>query len=196
MTDIEAKTAAVLAAITCGSLSLDRVRELHATGRERMKDPKEKRRLTAAQILKIKAYGLAACQFSGSTSRKGRERDDSNGQQRRIRRNMKRPKIVCLCGSIRFYQKFQEANYRETLKGNIVLTVGFYPHAQDKTHGGDKRVTPEQKIALDELHKRKIDLADEVFVINVAGYIGESTRSEIEYAQAHGKPIRYLESVE
>ncbi len=105
-----------------------------------------------------------------------------------------RPRIVCLCGSTRFYTAFQEANYREMMAGRIVLTVGFYPHAQDAAHGEDKGCTQEQKTALDELHKRKIDLADEVLVLNVGGYIGDSTRSEIAYAEAHGKPIRWLES--
>lgn len=109
---------------------------------------------------------------------------------------MSRPKIVCLCGSTRFYKEFQEANYRETMKGNIVLTVGFYPHAQDEIHGGYQHITPEQKIALDELHKCKIDLANEIFVINVGGYVGESTRSEIEYAQNRRKPVLYLEPIE
>jgi len=103
------------------------------------------------------------------------------------------PKIVCLCGSTRFYKQFQEANHGETMAGRIVLTVGFYPHAQEEVHGGDKHVTTEEKVKLDDLHKRKIDLADEVLVLNVGNYIGESTRSEIEYATAHGKPVRYLE---
>ena len=76
--------------------------------------------------------------------------------------------------------------------GNIVLSVGFYPHAQKEMHHEEAGCTPEQKIALDDLHKRKIDLADEVFVLNVDDYIGSSTRSEIDYAEAHGKPIRYL----
>jgi len=79
------------------------------------------------------------------------------------------------------------------MAGNIVLSVGFYPHAQDEAHGEQCGVTPEQKIALDELHKRKIDLADEVLVLNVGGYIGDSTRGEIEHAKATGKPVRYLE---
>lgn len=105
-----------------------------------------------------------------------------------------RPKIVCLCGSTRFYSAFQEANYRETMAGKIVLSVGFYPHSQDKAHGEDKGCTPEQKIALDVLHKQKIDLSDEVLVLNVGGYIGDSTRSEIEHATKAGKPVRYLES--
>jgi len=103
------------------------------------------------------------------------------------------PTIICLCGSTRFYKEFQKANYRETMAGRIVLSVGFYPHAQDEVHGEQYGVTPEQKVALDELHKRKIDLADEVLVLNVGGYIGESTRSEIEYANKMGKPVRYLE---
>jgi len=107
-----------------------------------------------------------------------------------------RPKIVCLCGSTRFYQKFVEANYLETMAGNIVLSVGFYPHAVNEMHGEGVGITPEQKESLDELHKRKIDLADEVYVLNVGGYIGSSTRGEIEYAISHGKPVRYLEDAE
>jgi hypothetical protein len=103
------------------------------------------------------------------------------------------PKIVVLCGSTRFYQQFQRANYEETMAGNIVLSVGFYMHRSEAAHGEKCGCTSEQKITLDELHKRKIDLADEVFVLNVGGYIGDSTRSEIEYAQALGMPIRYLE---
>ena len=103
------------------------------------------------------------------------------------------PKIVCLCGSTRFYEQFMRANYEETMKGNIVLSVGFFMHRPDSAHGQTLGCTPEQKIALDVLHKQKIDLADEVFVLNVGGYIGESTRSEIEHAESIGKPIRYLE---
>lgn len=100
-----------------------------------------------------------------------------------------RPRIVCLCGSTRFKQAFEEANWNETLGGNIVLSVGCFMHADSKP------ITMPQKFALDELHKRKIDLADEVLVLNVGGYIGQSTRSEIEYAEAHGKPVRYLEAI-
>ena len=102
---------------------------------------------------------------------------------------MSRPKIICLCGSTKFKQEFIEANFHETMKGHIVLSVGWFSHAD----GDIYTPTPDEKIALDELHKRKIDLADEVFVINIDGYIGESTRSEIEYAKAQGKPIKYLE---
>lgn len=108
---------------------------------------------------------------------------------------MKRPTIVCLCGSTKFIEAFQEANLCETVAGRIVLTIGC-----DTKSGleGFRYLTSEAfaqlKARLDELHKRKIDLADEIFVLNVGGYVGESTRSEIEYAKAHGKRVRYLES--
>jgi hypothetical protein len=108
-----------------------------------------------------------------------------------------RPEIICLCGSTKFYDKFQEANFQQTMAGKIVLSVGFYPHAEgqfvNKVHGETVGVTPEQKEALDELHKRKIDLADSIFVLNNGGYTGSSTRSEIDYAEKLGKPIKYLE---
>lgn len=108
------------------------------------------------------------------------------------------PKIVCLCGSTRFWRTFQEESLRETLAGKIVLSIGAARSADgdDKTFGGYIPVDEFDKIKeqLDELHKRKIDLADEVLILNVGGYIGESTRSEIEYAKAHGKRIRYLEA--
>ena len=103
------------------------------------------------------------------------------------------PKIVCLCGSTRFWQEFQSHGLRLTMEGVIVLSIGICaPDSMVLAHPG----TPEgkeQKRKLDELHKRKIDLCDEVFVLNVGGYIGESTRSEIDYAVAHNKPVQYLE---
>jgi hypothetical protein len=107
---------------------------------------------------------------------------------------MDRPKIVVLCGSTRFMEAFQEANLRETIEGNIVLSVGCNTKSDAELflekHGGQMGALKQR---LDELHKRKIDLADEVLVLNVSGYIGESTRSEIEYATARRKLIRYLE---
>jgi hypothetical protein len=107
----------------------------------------------------------------------------------------KRPKIVCLCGSTRFYEEFQRQNYLETMAGNIVLSVGHYPNAPADFFGHFGGCTPEQKIALDELHKRKIDLADEVFILNVNGYIGDSTESERQYALWANKKVRYLEPI-
>ncbi len=102
-----------------------------------------------------------------------------------------RPKIVCLCGSTRFMEAFQEANLKETLAGNIVLSVGCNTKS-DAMIG----IGPEVKEKLDALHKQKIELSDEVLVLNVGGYIGESTRSEIEHAALRGKPIRYLEPLQ
>ena len=97
-------------------------------------------------------------------------------------------KVITLCGSTRFRDAFMEAQKRLTLEGNIVISVGLFGHA-----GDDEVWTEGIKEMLDDMHKRKIDMADEIFVINVGGYIGESTRSEIEYAGAAGKGIRYLE---
>ena len=105
-----------------------------------------------------------------------------------------KPTIVCLCGSTRFMDAFQSANLTETIAGKIVLSIGCNTKSDsDLIALGE--LTEEAKAALDELHKRKIDLADEVLVLNVDGYIGESTRSEIDYAVKHGKPVRYLENV-
>jgi hypothetical protein len=101
-----------------------------------------------------------------------------------------KPRIVCLCGSTRFRKEFEDVNARETMDGKIVLSVGFFMHSDES------QITNRQKEKLDRLHKCKIDLADEILVINVGGYIGESTRSEIEYAQLHGKHIRWLEAKE
>ena len=96
--------------------------------------------------------------------------------------------VITLCGSTRFKDQFLEAQKRLTLKGNIVISVGLFGHS------GDEEVwTPGTKEMLDNMHKRKIDMADAIYVINVGGYIGSSTRSEIEYADATGKVVRYLE---
>lgn len=98
-----------------------------------------------------------------------------------------KPKIVCLCGSTKFEQAFKSANREESLKGNIVLSVAMFGHNEGLDMTG-----PEKHI-FDELHMRKIDLADEILVLNVGGYIGESTAREISYAKSIFKPIRYLE---
>jgi len=103
-----------------------------------------------------------------------------------------RPTIVCLCGSTRFSEAFRAANLRETIAGKIVLSIGCDTKSDtDLIALGE--LTEESKAALDELHKRKIDLADEVLILNVGGYVGKSTISEIAYAQEHGKLIRWLE---
>ena len=104
-------------------------------------------------------------------------------------------KVITLCGSTRFREAFEEANKRLTLAGNIVISVGLFGHSGDDEvwEGMSEDTLTETKRMLDDMHKRKIDMADEIFVVNVGGYVGESTRSEIAYAQAHGKPVAYLE---
>ncbi len=102
----------------------------------------------------------------------------------------KMPAIVCLCGSTRFMDAFHEAGWQLTLDGYIVLTVGVCKHAA--AHGGEA-LGPDVAARLDELHLRKIDLAEWVFVLNVDGYVGTSTRVEILYAHSQHKRITYLE---
>ena len=98
-------------------------------------------------------------------------------------------KVITLCGSTKFKDEFLIEQKRLTLEGNIVISVGLFGHS-----GDDEVWTENIKKMLDDMHKRKIDMADEIFVINVGGYIGDSTKSEIEYAKAHGKKVNYLES--
>lgn len=129
-----------------------------------------------------------------------------------------RPLITCLCGSTRFWKEYMEVDFKLTTDENrIVLSVGFYPRITqttvlqdgcmgpqearvnivDMTQTGNSAehlgITADKKIELDDLHKRKIDLADEIFVVNVGGYVGDSTKSEIDYANKMGKTIRWLE---
>ena len=99
-------------------------------------------------------------------------------------------KVITLCGSTRFKDAFMETQKRLTLEGNIVISVGLFGHS------GDDEVWKEgTKEMLDNMHKRKIDMSDGIFVINVGGYVGESTRSEIDYAIKNGKTVEYLEPI-
>ena len=104
-------------------------------------------------------------------------------------------KIITLCGSTKFKDEFMKAQKDLTLQGNIVISVGLFGHSGDNEvwENMDDGTLTKTKIMLDDMHKRKIDMADEIFVINVGGYIGESTRSEIEYAKSTGKVVNYLE---
>lgn len=104
-----------------------------------------------------------------------------------VMRNVNEAEIIVLCGSTRFHAIFDQMNYEFTMQGKIVLSIGTVT-SSDLSLG----ITREQKHMLDELHKRKIDLADTVYVINYENYIGESTRAEIEYARKLGKPIRFF----
>ncbi|MEU3522066.1 hypothetical protein ABZ770_43740 [Streptomyces sp. NPDC006654] len=106
-----------------------------------------------------------------------------------------RPPIVVLCGSTRFWEQFTEAALYETAAGRIVLAPGCnlrQPHPLWATPEQTARI----KQMLDTLHLRKIDLADDVLVVNPGGYVGESTRREVDYARSLGKPIRYTHPVD
>lgn len=98
-------------------------------------------------------------------------------------------KVITLCGSTRFKDEFQETQKRLTLEGNIIISVGLFGHSGDNEVGDANT-----KEMLDNMHKRKIDMADEIFVINKDGYIGSSTKSEIEYAIKTNKKVNYLVS--
>ncbi len=107
-------------------------------------------------------------------------------------------KVITICGSTRFKDQFFEAQKRLTLEGNIVISVGLFGHSGDKEvwDDMDEGTRSKTKEMLDDMHKRKIDMADSISVINVGGYIGDSTGSEIEYARSHGKRVDYLESMD
>ena len=104
-------------------------------------------------------------------------------------------KVITLCGSTRFKDEFLLAQKKLTLEGNIVISIGLFGHSGDSEvwENMDEGTLTKTKEMLDDMHKAKIDMADEIFVINVGGYIGESTRSEINYATELGKKVRFLE---
>lgn len=105
-----------------------------------------------------------------------------------------RPRIVCLCGSTRFSEAYQRANLEETMAGRIVLTIGCDTKSDRELF---QNKSPEELAEimhrLDHLHRAKIDLADEILVLNVDGYVGEATAREIEYARQRSKVIRWIE---
>jgi hypothetical protein len=107
-----------------------------------------------------------------------------------------RPVVTTLCGSTRFPDAFALANMHLSLQGRIVISVGMLRHADEPrgarflTSDGDE-TTPEKQ-GLDQLHFRKIDLSDGIYVVNVGGYIGSSTKREIAYAEAHGKTVEWM----
>lgn len=105
--------------------------------------------------------------------------------------------VITLCGSTKFKEEFLKVQKELTLKGYIVISVGLFGHSGDSEvwENMNEGTLTKTKEMLDDMHKRKIDMADEIFVINVGGYIGESTKSEIEYAKSNNKKVNYLESV-
>ena len=111
---------------------------------------------------------------------------------------MAKYKVVTLCGSTRFKDEFMKAQKDLTLKGYIVISVGLFGHSGDAEvwENMDEGTLTKTKEMLDDMHKRKIDMADEIYVINVGGYVGDSTKSEINYAKQTGKKVNYLENID
>jgi hypothetical protein len=113
---------------------------------------------------------------------------------RKLKMNIERPIVVCLCGSTKFKDAFTKAQLEETMAGKIVLTIGCNMKSDQEIFG---HMSPQEfadtKRKLDQLHFRKIEMADEVLILNVDGYIGLSTCDELNYARALGKTVRFLE---
>lgn len=107
-----------------------------------------------------------------------------------------RPRVITLCGSSRFPEAFHLANAHLSMQGHVVISLGLFGHADEPTGArfmtsDGNEATPE-KVALDQLHFRKIDLSDGIFVVNVGGYVGSSTKREIEYARSQGKSVEFM----
>lgn len=106
---------------------------------------------------------------------------------------MNKPKIICYCGSLkRAREAFKEYEYLSVLRGEIPLL----PACIFLTAKVVRVMDPKYLDSAEELHKRKIDICDEVMILNVGGYIGESTQSELDYAREIGKPVKFLEPIE
>lgn len=103
-----------------------------------------------------------------------------------------RPTVVCLCGSTRFWEAFRDVGLDLTMAGIIVLSIGIAAPDSMVLANPESVQGKDQKTMLDGLHKRKIDIADEILVLNVDGYIGDSTRGEIAHAEKRGKPVKWL----
>ena len=108
---------------------------------------------------------------------------------------MDKPKIICICGSSKFIEHIAILGWELEKEGAIVLSLHLLPRYYPNVQTQHQAETEGVKEQMDELHLRKIDICDQVLVVNVGGYIGESTKNEIHYAANIGKPIRYLESV-
>jgi hypothetical protein len=116
---------------------------------------------------------------------------DERVEERLAEMKAGRPHIVTICGSTRFKDEIHAANAQLTLEGNLVISLGVFGHIDmpdvDWSTGGT-----DLKVQLDSLHRHKIALANSIYVVNPGGYIGESTRNEIAYAESLGLPVRYL----
>lgn len=104
-----------------------------------------------------------------------------------------RPLVICFCGSTRFIEHMAVLAWEQEKLGRITLGPNLLPAGYDAppSHAAEAEGVKE---ILDRTHLRKIDMADQVTVINIGGYIGDSTAAEIAYAEATGKPVTYTET--
>lgn len=93
---------------------------------------------------------------------------------------------ITLCGSTRFRDKFDEINAKLSLMGHVVYSCALWGHSGDE-------LSPDQKLMLDAVHFAKIANSEAIYVINVEGYVGESTKREIMFAKAAGKKVLYYD---
>lgn len=105
---------------------------------------------------------------------------------------MEKAKVITMCGSLKFEDEIRKQTERLELEGNCVLSI-IYP---GNPNFDKDSYTPEQHQLFDKLHKQKIDMSDAIFVVNVNGYVGSSTKSESAYAIAQGKEVLSLEPIE
>lgn len=95
-------------------------------------------------------------------------------------------KIITICGSMKFVREMMEISEKVELQGNVVLMPIYNPSRPNK-----EAFTNEEVLILDKLHRERIKLSDAILVVNVNGYIGSSTKSEIEYAKSLNKEVIY-----
>jgi len=100
---------------------------------------------------------------------------------------MKKTKIITICGSLKYLKKMREIAENLSLEKGYVV-IGVIPHVIDRS------LTDDEILTLKLLHKKKIAISDGIFVVNVNGYIGDSVKEEIEYANSLNKEILYLEN--
>ena len=93
--------------------------------------------------------------------------------------------VITVCGSYKFKKEMNEITEKMALKGNCMLTP------IELTKPNKEAYTKEEALMIDKMHKEKIKLSNTILVVNVGGYIGNSTKSEIEYAKSLNKEVLY-----
>ena len=142
------------------------------------------------------SYENSAASNTNTKSEKVTKMSTATGGAVQYKKMSEKPTVTTLCGSTRFPEAFALATMHLSLQGRIVIGLGMYGHADQPqgarylTSDGDE--STDMKQTLDELHLRRIDLGDGIYVINVGGYIGSSTKREIAYAHKHNKQVEFM----